>query len=434
MKKTILYTILLGLFPISGIWAESYTLDGFLKDVYDHSKQLKLAKEDLNYAGANKKEAVAGALPDIKASAGYNRNLNDTYLYVNLGGEPSKLRINKNNEYSMNVTLDQTLFSGAVYNAIKAAKEYDRATEFMYEASEDEIISTAKKSFYQTLLLKEVYSVAKKSEQNAYDNFIEVQNGFASGLKSEFEKLQAEARYKELIPQTTQAERNYNIALLNLKNMAGIDPNKELSLVGELKDTPPMPDRIAFDSVLNRRPDYNAIIWEERLRATGVRAEQAGRFPTLDGFFSYNYSAQSDQFKLQEENNNYVVGLKLSLPLFTGGRTGANIQKAKIELNKTKINRAQAVDNIRTELANIRLRLHEAHSRIESAGSSLETAQKAFDIAEATTKAGLTTQLELKDSRTTLDRAQVNYYSAIYEYLDAYFDWEKSVGQVTYAD
>jgi outer membrane protein TolC len=46
---------------------------------------------------------------------------------------------------------------------------------------------------------------------------------------------------------------------------------------------------------------------------------------------------------------------------------------------------------------------------------------------------GLATQLELRESRVDLDRAQVNFYSAIYDYLAAYFDWQRAVGEVNSA-
>lgn len=428
--KIIYYIILLSFFGTVLSQAESYSPDKFLAKVAEHSNELKLANEDLKFAHATKKEAVSGALPSIIANAGYNRNLSSNYMFVDFGDEPSKFKINKNNDYRFNVTLNQTLFSGAVHNAIRAANEYSKLTEQMYRTSENEIMTVAKKSFYLTLLLKEVYEVSKKSEENALDNYTNIKNKYEFGLVSEFAKLQAEVRYKEIIPQTTASERNYKIALINLKNMAGVNLDEEFILDGSLKDYPVMPEIMSLENILTERPDYNAILWEEKLRLTGVKAEKAGRIPTLSGFFSYNYSASSDQFKFEDENNNYTVGMNLSVPIFTGGRTKAKIQKAQIELNRTKIIKDRAVDNINTEIKNIRLRLAEAYNRIESAKSSFNTAEKAFEIARATSESGLTTQLELKDSRVVLDKAEVYFYSAIYEYLDAYFDWEKAIGQV----
>lgn len=414
--------------------ADSYTIDQFLDQVLKHGKDLKLAAEDLKFAQATKKEAVSGALPSVKASAGYDRNLASNYMYVDLGEEPTRLKINRNNEFRANIKLDQTLFSGAIYNAIKAANEYQQVTEYMYQASQAEIVTIARKAFYQALLLRKVLEVSQQSQKNALDNYENIKLGYENGLKSEFEKLQAEVRYRELIPQTSEAGRNFDIAIMNLKNIAGIDAGAEFVPDGSLDNYPSVPADLSFESILAQRPDYNAIVWEEKLRTTGVRAEKTGRMPTLTGFFSYDYSAQSDQFALDEENNSYTVGLNLSLPIFTGGATSAKIQKATIELNRVKINRDRAVDNIRTNTMNIRLRLNEAFSRIDHGQSAVISARKAFEIAQATSKAGLTTQLELKDSRLMLDQTEVAYYSAIYEYLDAYFDWEKATGRAGQSD
>lgn len=430
MRNKLLYIVVASLMIAPTLMAESISLNQFLEKVEAHSKDLKLAAEDLEYAKATKRDALAGALPSISGTAGYNRNLSSNYLFVDFGDEPSRLKLTKDNEYRAGVRLDQTLFSGAVYNAIRAANEYSKLTEYMYQASENEIITIAKKSFYQALLLKEVFKVAGQSEANALDNFTNIKNGYEAGLKSEFEKLQAEVRYLESIPTTTLAERNLNLALMNLKSMAGVDLDGELLPAGSLTDYPSVPPEVGFSEILNRRPDYNAYIWEQRLRATGVRAEKAGRMPTLKGYLAYNYSAQSDEFKFEDENNSYTVGLNLSLPIFTGGRTSAKIKQAEIELNRSQINIDRSTDNIKTETMSIRLRLNEAYSRIESAQAAFTTAQKAFKIAEATSKAGLSTQLELKDTQIVLDQTQVGYYSAIYEYLDAYFDWEKTTGQL----
>ena len=431
MKKIIGYILLFSLlFGISFGWCESYTLDQFLNKVQAYSNDLKLAAEDLKYSEANKKEALSGALPNISAEAGYNRNLAETYMYVDMGEGTTKLRMNHDNDFSAGVTVNQAIFNGTVLNAIKAARQYAKMSDFIYDASENEIITAAKKSFYQTLLLKGVYEVAQKSEANALENYENINNAYINGLKSEFDKLQAEVRYKELIPQTTAAERNYNVALLYLKKMAGINLDDEFIPDGSLDDYPAIPEELAFNQILTSRPDYNALVWQEKLRQTGVSAARSGHYPSLYGYFAYNYSASSDEFKMDNENNSYTVGLNLSMSIFSGGNTRAKVQQAKIELDRARINKDQAIDDIKTETANIRLRLIEAYNRIESARSSLETANKAFEIAQSTSEAGLSTQLELKDSRVALDQAEVYLYSAIYDYLEAYFDWEKAIGQV----
>ena len=43
----------------------------------------------------------------------------------------------------------------------------------------------------------------------------------------------------------------------------------------------------------------------------------------------------------------------------------------------------------------------------------------------------MATQLELADSRVQLELAVLNYYVATFDYLDAFFDWQLAIGQVS---
>jgi outer membrane protein TolC len=76
--------------------------------------------------------------------------------------------------------------------------------------------------------------------------------------------------------------------------------------------------------------------------------------------------------------------------------------------------------------------MDEALSEIAAAERNINSAQRAFEIAESRVANGLSTQLELKDSRIFLDQARITRLTAIYAFLDAYFDWELLTGNVTY--
>ena len=342
----------------------------------------------------------------------------------------AKAPIKFNNEYSATVALQQTLFSSSVGSAIKAARQYAKLTDFVYEATEDAIINAAKKLFYQSLLLEKVWEVNVSAEKNAHDNYLMMKNKFDNGVISQFELLQAEVRWKNTIPATAEAQRNLDLTLNTMKNWAGIDIDEAIQLLGNFDDVPQMPQELSFESILSRRPDFNALLWEEKLRNTNVTAKKGGFMPSLSGTVAYAYSGQSDKFEWDQENNLFFAGVKLTWPLFTGGYRSAQVQKAKIDLTKTRIKIDQSREDIFNELSNVRLRLKEAHARIASAEATLRTAEKAFKIAEVTSKNGLATQLELKDARVAYDQATLNNYAAKYDFLAAYFDWEKAIGSV----
>ena len=436
MKKLLLFLILL--VPVYSPRARAETLDlnKFLDLVMEHSKDIKLAEQERHMARMQKKEAVSTALPKVALEAGYTRNLSDYYMYFDMSAfDPqatgvAKAPVKRDNEFSTTIALQQTLFSSSVGSAIKAARQYSKLTDLVYEATEDAIKNAAKNIFYQSLLLEKVWEVNLRAEENAHENYMMMRNKYENGVISEFELLQAEVRWKNAVPVTAESLRNYNLALNNMKNWAGIAVEEDIVLQGSFDEVPAMPEGRDLESVLTKRPDFNALLWEEKLRNTNVTATKGSFLPTLKGTIAYAYSAQSNEFKLDEENNLYFAGVTLSWPIFTGGYRCAQVQKAKIDLTKTRIKIDQTREDIFNELSNVRLRLKEAHARIASAEAILKTASKAFKIAEVTSKNGLATQLELKDARIAYDQATLNNYAAKYDFLAAYFDWEKAIGSV----
>ncbi|MBN1408481.1 MAG: TolC family protein [Calditrichaceae bacterium] len=415
----------------NSLFAGEYDLDAFLELVKQNSKDLKLAKQELKMADAVKKEAWASALPKVGAQGDYRRNLLENYLFVDFPGQgKQKFKISYDNEFSFNAALTQPLFSFKIGNALTAASQYQSMTDFIFTASEQAIVTFAKKGFYQLLLLNKVVEIAEASELSAKENYDNIKNKYDNGLVSEFELLQAEVAWKNKIPETMETKRNYDLLLANLKNFAGISEEQDLILIGNLETFPVKPDRVSTESVLGIHPEFQAMVWQSRLRETGVKAANADYFPTLDGSFVYVFSSQTDTWQLENRNNNFILGLSLTIPIYTGGYIGAQAQKAKVELEKARINIEKNKDDISNELTNIFLRLDEAEKRITSAKGTLNSAQKAFKIAEVSADNGLITQLELKDARIFNDQANLNYYKAVYDYLDAYFDWEKATGRV----
>lgn len=420
----------------SGLKADTHNLQSFLSLVEQYNRDLELAEKELDLAKTQKKEAWSRALPNISAQGNYTRNLGRRFLYIDFPdfetGETSqqKFQISYWNEFGFNLGISQTLFSFDVGQALKAANQYQKLTDYVYESQHQTVISFAKTAFYQTLLLKKVWEVAQESEENARENYEIMKKKYDNGVISKLQLLQAEVRWENIQPETIKAKRNYELSLNNLKNFAGISIEEEITLEGNLDAFPPMPEEEPLERILEQRPDFNALEWEKELRRTDVKAQTADYYPELKAnFVLYNLSAISDQFKLERKNITYWVGLSLNIPIWNGGQTAARVRRAKVELEKARIRIEKSKEAIITELQNIYLRLEEAKARIDAGEKNVETAEKAFQIAESSARNGLATQLELKDARLLYDQAKVSYYSAIYDYLAAYFDWELATGK-----
>ena len=436
MRRAGLSVLALGMLvaPCRTVWPQTYDIDTYISAVRACNKDLKLAEEEKETATIQQKEALSTALPRVGLETEYDRNLTDYYMYFDKSAPIPGTRglikapIKRDNQFSATVALQQTLYSNEVGSAIKASKQYSQLTDYTLEATRQAVVTSAKKLFYQCLLLEQVADITRAAETNALDNFNDTQLKYDNGQVSQFELLQAETRWRMAVPEVQQAERDLALSMNVLKNLAGIDVDDEIELAGSLLTIPGMPGEPSLDVVYDARPDLQALSWQKDLLQTNLDATKGAYQPKVTGTLAYAYSTQSNKFSLDEENNLWFVGVNLSMPIYTGGYIKSQIQKAAVQLKKTDITIEKNRDAIATDVINAYLRLKEANLRIESADAARETAEKAFHIAESSSRDGLATQLQLKDARLGYDQTTILYYSAVFDYLSAYFDWEYAAG------
>lgn len=438
--KTIIFTTMI-LCAAVPAFSKPYSMDEYISLVKENNKDLMLAASTLKSAGEQEKLARSQALPTIGLSSSLYRNFIDVEQSVavasQVGGGPliyKDVDVNKDYDFSFGLGLSQQLFNMNVFNAIKASKEYKQMSQSVYDAQSDAIITAAKKVFFQCYLLEKLYDIRKQTEERSFDHYQLMKQKYNAGVVSNVAYLNSEVDYKKTIPQTTNAKMNLELCLINFKHLAGIPEDEEVSVIGDFTVYPDIPENLSMQDVLEERSDYLALLREKSLRDLNVKATRAGHYPTLSLDAAYGYSNSDDKLSKAFHNDDYVqifkVGLKLELPIFTGGALSAKDHQVKIESEQTEIKLQQKRENIIVELRQIYLTLQREFENIATAESTIGTAQEAYDIAQVSFDNGVMTQLELRDTRLNLESAELNHLNAVYSYLCAYFDWQRATGNM----
>lgn len=420
-------------------------LEEYLSLVEANSLRLRNARTDRSLAEAQERLVRSQVYPTIAGQAGYTRNFLDIEqevpAFIDTGADPvipeteiyriqtQSIDVNQDNDFSFGLSLQQKLFDLNVFRALEASGQFIDLTSSTYEAQRHGLLTEAKRLYFQVLLLDEVLQVRRSSQEIAYDNYLETQRRLENGIASPLELLRAEVNWKITEPDTSQAERNLNVALQNLNTFAGLDQGEAVQLTGSFEDYPELP---SFDGAFSRRserPDYQALMNRRRLQELNVSAEQAKFYPSLSASLSYGWQGSDEGFDLSAGTDVLTAGLNLTIPIFYGGSRFASLEQARLELSQAGTAIAMEDERILTELETLRLTLEESRLRIDSAEQTLSTAERAYEVSETSVASGLATQLELKDARVSLEQARLNYVSAVFDYLSAYFDWQMATGQ-----
>ena len=191
-----------------------------------------------------------------------------------------------------------------------------------------------------------------------------------------------------------------------------------------------------YDDVMALPTDYsqNTQLIQNTLAQNtldqAVRVNKMAWYPTLALTASYNWTSSSDgsPFKNFRWNPYSVVGLNLSIPLFTGGRRHNNIKMAQIQATENMLQRENIEHNVSMQAKLAVDNIHLNVRQIASCAESVKQADRAYNIMSQSFDIGAASYLNLRDSELALTQSRLTYFQAIYNYLVATNDLELLLG------
>jgi outer membrane protein len=105
---------------------------------------------------------------------------------------------------------------------------------------------------------------------------------------------------------------------------------------------------------------------------------------------------------------NWTVGASVTVPILTGGRLRGDEAVARAELEQSRAQLRQVEENAALETRSSWAELLAARATWEASAGTVQQAARAYQIADVRFSAGVSTQLELSDSRLLLQQAEAN--------------------------
>jgi outer membrane protein TolC len=145
---------------------------------------------------------------------------------------------------------------------------------------------------------------------------------------------------------------------------------------------------------------------QEQLKAT-----KAQRLPSIAATTNYQrlaYPAGILPKSLGDFFPNWTVGIGLSYPFFTGGRVRGEVQAAEASVVEARQRLRLAQEGASLDARQAVAQLTESEAAWQASVGTAEQAQRAYDIAEVRFREGISTQLELSETRNQLQQALAN--------------------------
>ena len=145
---------------------------------------------------------------------------------------------------------------------------------------------------------------------------------------------------------------------------------------------------------------------------------KAGRMPTIGitgGIGTSTVTGAGQAWAGQMKGNlGATIGVTVSVPVFDCRETKTSVNKAKLDLQQSRIEAEDAKSNLALTIQGFRISTTTNQERFRAAVASVESAQDSYDLLSEQFRLGLKNIVELTNAKTALLEAQQNRLESKY--------------------
>jgi outer membrane protein TolC len=411
----------------------SLTLDDCLRLALEKNPMYLAAQERIDGAQAKLRQAASGFFPQLTATGLYT--MDEKLFSLEFpsfipGQPPQKVSLDFTRDYQFSMSLTVPLFTGGrLVSGFKQARFNLESTKETVRQSRQDTIYNVTGAFYGLLLAREFAAVSEEALALAEKHFQNVRNLYEAGLASKFDLLRAEVQVTNLKPALLRARNGLSQSEAGLKSLLGIDLEEAVEFKGALAYAPFEADLESFTArALLNRPELNQMLYQKKMAAEMVRMARAAGLPTVAVSGAFNYWADAFRFGKDTWQDYYSINLVVSLPLFTGFSTAAQVGQSKALLGELEKTHQGLTDMVKLEVRQAILNLNQARETLLSQEKNVEQAQESVRIAELNYSEGLATSLDVSSVQVALAQAKTNRSQALFDYVMSLAQLRRAVG------
>lgn len=349
---------------------------------------------------SNTKEGGGGSQNSTSAGA----SLSLSWLLYDFGGREADVNITKKNLESANFSRNQAM-QDTVFAVINA--------------------------YYNLLSAREILNSAMVNEETFHKSYEIASKRFDLGLVRLSDKLQAETSYAQSQLSTTEAfnalakTKGELAEILNLPAYTDLDLQEIQINPDDGKFTGEIEELIT--QALAKRQDIQSQKATMEASAASLEKAKAGDYPSISLTGGLGIDDNVDD---NRQMYNSSIGVKLSVPLFTGFSNTYNITKQRYNYESAKARVAESESAVRLDVWKSYQNYNTGIKNYEITQKLFASAEENERVAMGAYKAGKGNIIDLLNAQYKLAEARKEKTSALYNLLLTKNDLLRSVGSM----
>lgn len=436
---------------------KSFTLQEAMDYAVTHAYKVRTAASDLQSTIARKKGYISIGLPQINAGVNYQYFANiPTQLMPNIltpavdaslvqhglitpdqmtpvSDDKIPVQFGSKNNLSVGINASQLVFDGVFFVGLKAATMLVDLSKTSVDKSIIEIKSSVAQAYYLVLVAKENRLILD-STYNKMNVILEQTKQFEkNGFIEETDVEQLLLIVSNLKNKMDMTDRNIDLVTDLLQLQMGMDIDEPISLKDDL---PTLVEQAVASNLADKQFDVNSHIDfkllknQERLLNQVVKVDQSAYYPSMALIFNTQSSAMREEFDFFNKSkwyNTTLIGVNLSIPIWSSGIRHYKIMQDKYAVQSHQITLKQAEDGLKIDVYNSKSLLKTYSDQFYTDKKNYELAIKIYDKTYSKYKEGLASAMDLNQAYLQILTQQGTYLNTMLQLLNTYANLSKAL-------
>lgn len=416
-------------FGIMTAQEKKWTLEECVRYAVDNNLTIAQYELDLENARIDKSDAIGEMLPNFNVNARFAGN-SGLVLDQSRNQQVTGTITTASGGFGSSVTLFDGLRN---IHRLNRAKLYALSNQYRLDNLKDDIMLAVANAYLQVLSNKESLNVYHAQYAVTMQDLEKTKELVAAGVVPNGDLLEIEATVANQEQQIVNGENLVLISRINLAQLLQITDYSNFDIAEEEFEIPPSnildnSPKTIFDRALTFRSDIKFSLSNVELALKDLQIAKGAVYPTLGAFFNYGtqYSSEfrnpatgqrfsfSDQLYLTD---GISYGLQLNIPVFNGFSTRNSVHRAKIGVEKSRLQLKQDKLDLETNINQAYVDVTSFAKAYEAAEKTLEARRLAYNYSKERFTVGLMNSFDYSQAQSRVDNAEAELIRTKYDYI-----------------
>lgn len=418
----------------------NFSLQDAISYAQKHHTTILNAKIDEEIASNTVKQTIGIGLPQLSGNATFQDflKLPTSLLPGEFFGEPGKqipVQFGVKYNSSIGLELSQLLFDGTYLVGLKASRTYKELSIKNSSRTKIETAVAVTKAYYAVLVSNEQLSLLDANLDRLKKSLNDTKELFKNGFVEKIDVDRLSVLNNNLITERENVIRLLTLNVSLLKFQMGMTIGSQLTLTDKIADV-----SVEKAGMLNvqgsyvKRIEYALLQTQKKLNELDVKRYKSQFLPSLVAFGSTSTSFQDNSFSdlYNQRFPSTVIGLKLSVPIISGGQKLYQLRNAKLTAIKTQNELYNLENAINLEVSQAQTIYLNGQQSLENQKRNMDLAKEVLRVTKVKYEQGVGSSIEVTTAETSLKEAQNNYITALYDMLINKVNLDRALGNIIY--